>query len=230
MKLADIFEWDANRPLEQIIIVGVNPIIDEIVNNPRLFYNMLNTNEKLTITILYESDTENFNQSLFFDRKQGDRKIDYDRLQTYHARLLGSSGGKKTGFIKDVLSYNTDGNKRCSMESRIRLLQNNLRNFVNLIIKDSIIYYSFTTTEYPSLEMYSKLERAKANNDKNDLGNNLYEQLQKYVQFLLDNDTGGKYLSVPGDELIELYDNHSYPRGIYPRKAFYSTDYQRYSV
>lgn len=58
----------------------------------------------------------------------------------------------------------------------------------------------------------------------------IYKQIVNYLDFLLNPSSGGIYLSSPGDELIQLYDRMDYPRGIYPRKAFYSTEYQRYSV
>lgn len=37
-------------------------------------------------------------------------------------------------------------------------------------------------------------------------------------------------MSKPNDELIELYDMQDMPRGINPRKAFYTTNFQQYSV
>ena len=46
-----------------------------------------------------------------------------------------------------------------------------------------------------------------------------------------ENDKGpGVYNSLPTDEMLVMYDRENVPRGIFPRKAFYNTDFQRYSV
>jgi hypothetical protein len=214
---------DGNPPERRLIILGVNPIIEELTDNPQFFYDLLNVQENLNITVIYESETENFNQSLFFEEGVSRKKIDFDKLQTYRNRLIGGSRGKGkhiAGFAEDVLSG--FGEAIAQNRSRITLFQNNLRHFVNLIIVDDVILYSFTTLDLPTLDMYQRITA-----DSNPI---LYKQFDSLVSFLLNEKVGGVYLSKPGDELIELYDNNSFPRGIYPRKAFYSTEYQRYSI
>ena len=206
-----------------LIVVGVNPIVQEITNNPQLFFDLLNTTS-VKITLIYESETENFNQSLFHVNGSKEKSLDFDKLETYRSRLLGGKKGRKNtaGLVEDVLRYCEDNEKKKDMRSRIRLLQNNLRQFVNIIWADDVIWYCFTTLGLPEISMYQKITK-KTDHD-------LYSQLAAYVNFLLDENTGGKYLSKPDDELIELYDMKDMPRGIYPRKAFYTTNFQRYSV
>lgn len=46
------------------------------------------------------------------------------------------------------------------MRKRIKLLQNNLRQFVNIILADDVIWYCFTTSDLPSLSMYRRITRA----------------------------------------------------------------------
>ena len=223
--LQELIKNDAGNPPEhRLVIVGVNPLIEELTSHPRIFSDFLNVHDDLHIDIVYESETENFNQSLFYQEGASKNKIDFDRLQTYRNRLLGGSRGKGkniAGFVEDVLSvFNSE--KITSIRKRIRLLQNNLRHFVNIILVDDVLFYSFTTLELPSIDMYQRITEVS-----NPV---LYNQLSQYIAFMLNESSGGIFLSKPGDELIELYDNNSFPRGIYPRKAFYSTEYQRYSI
>lgn len=237
MELKDLF-LNSNGKLaeEELVIVGVNPIVQELTSNPQQIFDMLNTPEaddshdisdkKLKITIIYESESENFNQSLFYDKKVTKEKLDYDKLQTYRSRLIGGKKGKKNtaGFVEDVLLFCKAERPEIldSIKSRIILRQNNLRQFVNIILADDTIRYCFTTLDLPSFEMYRRIT------EKDDPS--LYMQLKQYIDYLMNKDSGGKYLSKPDDELIELYDLKDMPRGIYPRNAFYSTNYQRYSV
>lgn len=125
--------------------------------------------------------------------------------------------------MEDILKFcEDDEEKKSEIRGRIQLLQNNLRQFVNIIWADDIIWYCFTTIGLPEISMYRKLT---SESDKD-----LYCQLKTYIDFLLDPSKGKKYLSKPDDELIELYDMKDIPRGIYPRKAFYTNNFQRYSI
>lgn len=225
MKDLEVFfnNSDGNKIQNHLTIIGVNPIVQEITNNPQLLFDLLNTT-KVKITMIYENETENFNQSLFRVNGSKDRFLDFDRLETYRSRLLGGKKGRKNtaGLLEDILRFCENKEKKENMRNRIKLLQNNLRQFVNIIWADDVIWYCFTTLGLPELSMYRKIT------EKSDY--ELYRQLEEYVNFLLDENTGGKYLSKPDDELIELYDMKDIPRGIYPRKAFYTTNFQRYSV
>ena len=235
MELLDLFKNSKGKIAEhQLIIVGVNPMIRELTSNPRTIFDILNTPEKdgttkddqLLITIIYESESEAFNQSLFYSKKTNKEKLDYDKLLTYRSRLTGGKKGKKNtaGFVEDILRFCSAERPEIldSMKKRIILRQNNLRHFANLIFADDVIRYCFTTLSLPDISMY----RSITQEDDPDL----FVQLKQYIDYLMDKNLGGKYLSKQDDELIELYDLDNVPRGIYPRKAFYTTNYQRYSV
>jgi len=215
---------EGNMIQNHLIIVGVNPIVQDVTNNPRLLFDLLNSTQ-VKITMIYESETENFNQSLFRINGSDGKSLDFDKLETYRSRLLGGKKGRKNtaGLVEDILKYcESNEEKRENMRGRIKLLQNNLRQFVNIIWADDVIWYCFTTLGLPEISMYRQITEVS--------DPELYKQLKAYVNFLLDEHTGGKYLSKPDDELIELYDMKDIPRGIYPRKAFYTTNFQRYSV
>jgi len=232
MNLSDFFKNSAGQPPEKnLVIVGVNPIIVEMTANPELFYDMLMCSPHLKITIIYESDSENFNQSLFYDRERSKNKIEFDKLQAYRSRLIGGNRGKtkkSVGFIDDVLNHFKNDKDRINIRERIKLFQNNRRHNINLIYIDDVIWYSETLLDIPTLDMYRKVI-----SESNHI---LFYRYIDYIENLLNtNNATGKiegniFLSKAGDELIQLYDINSYPRGIYPRKAFYSDAFQRYSV
>lgn len=94
MELLNLFRNLSGKPAqEKLIIVGVNPIIQEITENPLMFYDILRSCEKLNITLIYENETENFNQSLFYTKGISKNKMDFDKLQTYRSRLIGGKKG-----------------------------------------------------------------------------------------------------------------------------------------
>lgn len=225
MKFRDILKGSNGKyPQKRLIVLGVNPLISEITDNSLLFSDLLEVNNKLEITLIYESETENFNQSLFYSPKLSKNKVEFEKLKTFQSRFIGGNKGKNkriSGFIEDVVDY-FENDKKENVLKRIHILQNNLRHNVNIICVDDIIWYSFTTLDIPSLDMFRRLDKES--------DNALYLQFNDYINFLLDKDEGRVFLSSPGDELIELYDMYSTPRGIYPRNAFYSTNYQRYSI
>jgi len=215
-------------PKKDLVIVGVNPIVEEMTVNSELFYDMLVCSPRLKITIIYESDSENFNQSLFYDKERSKNKIEIDKLHAYRIRLVGRRNKKFAGFIDNVLNHFKNDKDIINARERIKLFQNNRRHNINLIYIDDVIWYSITTLDIPTLDMYRKVT------EENDA--DLYKQFSDYIDNLINVNKitgeieGNIFLSKAGDELIQLYDNNLYPRGIAPRKAFYSTDFQRYSI
>lgn len=225
MKFEDLLKTtNGHFAQRELTILGVNPIINDLIENAQLINDILRCNQDLKITIIYESETENFNQSLFHD-DSAILQIDFDKLQTYRNRLIGGKKArtkKNAGFVEDVLSFCTSITERDNFTQRLNLLQNNLRHNINVIKIDNTIRYSFTCLTLPSPDLYQTIDIKE-----NEL---LYNQIEQYLLFLTNGKTGGLYLSNPGEELIQLYDRNDFPRGIYPRKAFYSTEFQRYSV
>ena len=54
MELLNLFKNAEGKPAQKrLIIVGVNPIIQEITENPLMFYDVLRTCENLRITLIY---------------------------------------------------------------------------------------------------------------------------------------------------------------------------------
>ena len=57
-----------------------------------------------------------------------------------------------------------------------------------------------------------------------------YRAVNDYIEFYINEQKGGIYQSELSDEMLVMYDKEKIPRGIFPRKAFYNPDFQRYSV
>lgn len=57
-----------------------------------------------------------------------------------------------------------------------------------------------------------------------------YHTTKRYLDNIKDQNKTGKYLSKPGEELLELFDQDNIPRGIFPRDCFYNTDFYQYVV
>lgn len=115
MKDLEVFfnNSEGNKIQNHLTIIGVNPIVQEITNNPQLLFDLLNTT-KVKITMIYENETENFNQSLFRVNGSKDRSLDFDRLETYRSRLLGGKKGRKNtaGLVEDILRFCESNEKK----------------------------------------------------------------------------------------------------------------------
>ena len=140
---------------ERIVIIGINPIIDELLGNAQLFSDLMRCNSNLNVTIIYEDDTENFNQFLFNDKALRKGRIEPEKLQSARRNLLGGETNKG-GFVDSVLkSFPTEEQK--DVGKRLKLYQNNLRHNINLILVDDKIYYCVTGLELPTLEDYESV-------------------------------------------------------------------------
>ena len=54
--------------------------------------------------------------------------------------------------------------------------------------------------------------------------------VETYLLALTADNRGGRYCARPGTEVLELYDHERTPRGIFPRSAFYDTDFSQLVV
>ena len=105
MQFKDLLVNKKGKLAEEIIVIlGINPIVDDLLSNAQLFSDLLRCNSKLNITIIYENDTENFNQFLFNDKNLRLGRIDADKLQRARGNLLGGETSQG-GFVDAVLKF-----------------------------------------------------------------------------------------------------------------------------
>ena len=201
-----------------IIIVGTNPLFPHLEKSARFFADLLILNPDLRLTILCESDSENFNQSLCLDAGSLRDRRSYTQLSIHRNRIFGT--GNKDGLIAEIVSALRDSSLVEKVLQRVVVRQVNLRLPVNVIEVDGLLWWCITTNLFPSLDSYLKVEQ----------GSRFYADLKEFISFYVEPSKGGIYLSQPDEELIELYDKQGYPRGIFPRACFYTTAFERYSI
>lgn len=207
MNLFDIVR-NAKR---QLIIIGVLPIAEELEKSLDKVADMLISEQDLNITIICENDTLCFQYSLLTDTKESKNRKTFANLVTHRNRILGK---KKNSGLKHEVERHDKG-----LTGRITVLQQNAHMPFSVIIVDDVIYYTFITNSFPTIKDYVNID-----ND-----NKQYNQILQYKNFFLDGE-GTQFLSLPGNELIQLYDRENYPRGIFPRSCFYTTKFKRHSM
>ncbi|MDD3042878.1 MAG: NUDIX domain-containing protein, partial [Methanosarcinaceae archaeon] len=204
----------------QIFILGTNPLAPFLEKSAAFFAYLLSENPGLNLTILYESDSENFGQALslktLFPEKP---EIPLSTPADRRAGPEEQTSSKIRGLTEEILSVVPgEASKKQSrkIEDRIFIRQFNLRLPINIIRVDERLWYCITTHILPSIDSYMEVFPE----------NELYTELLSYLASVSDPEKGGPFLSKPGEELIEVYDRKGVPRGILPRKAFYTTEFQ----
>jgi hypothetical protein len=84
-----------------IKIIGTNSLIPHLEKSADFFQNLLILNKDLQITILCESDNENFNQSLCTDTESSERRLSFASLSVHRDRIIGT--GKNDGLVEEIL-------------------------------------------------------------------------------------------------------------------------------
>lgn len=218
MKLPDEFNTLFREATNTVTILGTNPLIPHLENGVDFFRDLLISKENLSLTILVESDSENFSQSLCVDAPAANNRTSYAELNVHRDRILGR--GSTDGWLADFRDSLREVPQRESVYSRVKVYQVNLRLPLNAILVDETVWCSLTGVDLPTIESYFRVASDSP----------LYESLVRLVTSYTNNPYYSKFHSNPGDELIQMFDKLGYPRGIYPRRAFYTTAYQRHSI
>jgi len=200
-----------------VTIIGTNPLIPHLEQSATFFADLLTLNDHLKLTVLYESDSENFNQSLCVDTDFSKNRVSYASLSVHRDRTSGARKGG--GLLYEILSHINDDDLKNEIVTRIKFKQCNLRLPINLILSDDKLWCCIVTHNLPDLDSYFLVEN-----------NNFREELLNFIDFYISDAKGGIYLSEPSEELIQLFDKDNIPRGIFPRSCFYTTSFQRYSI
>jgi 8-oxo-dGTP pyrophosphatase MutT (NUDIX family) len=213
-RLRKFFEDARSR----IIILGTNPLIPHLERSAKYFANFLTLNDQVTLIVLYESDSENFGQSLCIDTDSSKNRISFSSLNTHRDRVSGKR--RNRGLLREITSYIQERDRKRQVAERIRIRQVNLRLPVNLVMADDKLWCCITTSALPTLDSYFSVKKNSA----------LYNRLTEFIDFYIRPEQGGIYLSEPEEELLQIYDRNGYPRGIAPRACFYTTAFQRHSI
>lgn len=202
---------------DSITIIGTNPLIPHLEQSASFFVDLLTLNDRLKLTVLYESDSENFNQSLCIDTDFSTNKASYASLSVHRDRISGVRKGG--GLLYEILHNINDDDIKNDLIKRIKFKQCNLRIPINLILSDDKLWCCIVTHNLPDIDSYFLVNN-----------NNLRKELHDFIDFYISDTKGGIYLSEPTEEMIQLFDKDNIPRGIFPRSCFYTTSFQRYSI
>jgi hypothetical protein len=205
----------------QVVIVGVNPLFPDLEESAAYFQNLMGAQQDLRLAIFYESDNENFGQSVTTAIDwlgTSDRSHSYAELTIHRDRVAGTAA--HTGLKRAIEDLTPDAEQAQSIRNRVTIKQLNLRVPMNIIVADDRIWTCSVLTRSASMEDYIEVSA----------GSKPYADVWAYVDGLRKNASAGLYTSEPGDELIWVYDRAGVARGIFPRAAFYTTRYARYSV
>ena len=208
MDLVDLIKNTAN----ELTIIGTIPLYDELVDFSEEIYQALVQNQNLHLNIFYESDSDLFYQSLSTDTRFARNRVSFAKLKDSRNRV--------SRLRESVIKYAAIPEEKKFLTERLQVEQVNLRLLLNVIRSDKELYLCPVSSEIPSKQMYHHIE-------SNDVW---YSLVNDYIDFYTDEQKGRIYQSKPSDEMLVMYDKDEIPRGIFPRKAFYNTDFQRYSV
>ncbi|GAB3996399.1 NUDIX domain-containing protein [Nocardioides marmoraquaticus] len=204
----------------RVIIIGVNPLLPHLEESAAYFQTYMGAQQDLHLSIYCESDNENFGQSVStaVDWGASRRSHSYAELTIHRDRVAGTQA--RAGLKRAIEDLTPDAEQARSIRNRVTVKQLNLRIPLNVIVADSRIWTCTVLTRSATIEDYVEVPE----------GSNTYEDIQTFVDGLHDGSAAGIYASEPGDELIWVYDRAGVARGIFPRAAFYTTRYARYSV
>jgi hypothetical protein len=223
MELNRLFPKKIDKEINEITIIGVLPIENEITGHSKEIVNLYNHNPKFKMKIFHESENDLFVRSLYLDSKSSNKRISFQELKNKISRIkrLHKSflSREEEWLEKELIVSNDDLERKIGKPQNLTICQLNLKQSLNIIKIDNEIYTSNIFLDIATLKDYL----LESDEDK-------VKNIIKYIDYISDKKQGGTYQSTEGDELIEMYDIDDCPRGIFPRKAFYNTDFQRSSV
>jgi len=241
------------KSAKHIEVLGCNPVA-ELFTSVEFFVHLRQFIErrfsedkkgKSLFSIYAESEQEDFCQKLLDSRGSANFKLSYIEKK---GLIFGEEQANyKSALVAEIINrivrkaeddYKSVNKQLLEFaEKNIIVKQLNLRMPFNCIKIDDEIWFSPLGLNVPELNHYIWL-------DKNDerLGM-IHLEVDKYLDFLQTSDEdsekkkykpqmgGAKFLSMPGDELIDAYDELTDKRvAVFSRKAFLTKEYKRGSI
>ncbi|HVF38439.1 MAG TPA: NUDIX domain-containing protein [Gemmatimonadaceae bacterium] len=190
-----------------ILILGIVPLASWLTRPSPALASLLAFPNDVRLTCLHESESELFFASLVTDHPSSHPRISFTKMRELRNRALRTleSAHKRAGVPAE----------------RLRLREVNLRTYLSAVFVDQRdLYVKPWLPGDINADNYLQISVATP----------WFEEINRLLT-AYDNDKGpGVYNSLASDEMLVMYDRESVPRGIFPRKAFYNTDFQRYSV
>ncbi len=195
-----------SRTARQVTIIGTVPVTDESairLLKEHVFSKLEGADTRCTVVA--ESDNQLFGHSL---------RTDTPHFPDPSGRLTFTQLRFRRNLIQQELEKSSDRKKHSSFQLSTLPLP------IYVIQVDDKTWY-LPATGYPaSLDRFKELA----------VGDPWYEMISSYIVKLQDRQEDGRYLTAPGKELLELFDQERIPRGIYPRDCFYDTDHYQFVI
>jgi len=199
---------NARRQVRMLGVVALNASWKELAGE---WAEKLSYESDFKVTLLCESDNMLFSRAFTYDTDAAK----YDR---HSFQMLKFVRDRVTNDLLDFLSEQGVPNdligrgKTFEVEITylpipISVVQVDDRVFTNLWLHQSEDTFEEITPDHP-----------------------WYTSITRYVDTYFDPNLGRKYACNVKEEVLELFDHSRIPRGIYPRKSFYDTDYSQLVV
>lgn len=182
-----------------VTIVGLSPFLETWQDVLSSIETAASDRPEMTLLVLYESEDHLFLRSLTTDSRFSKPRISYKVLQERRARALRALRASQV------------------LRGRLRLLQLNLPLTTYVVAIDDGIWYAPVLDQLHGLSLFRRLS----------LSSDLRQAIRSYIDFITSDEKGGIFQSSPDSEMLVMYDRQDIPRGLFPRKAFYNTDFQR---
>lgn len=196
---------------EQVSFLGVVAIDADWDFLAEQWSSKLRDNPDFRINVLCESDNMLFSKAFTYDTDLASKRRSFEDLKFVRDRVFDLKESLLlAGAPKDVIF--DIGKPRVDIEII------HLQIPVSVVKVDGRIFMSLWLHE-----VWSEFEEVEKDNP-------WMNQLDSYIQTYFNQDLGRKYSCKPGEEILELFDHHRVPRGIYPRESFYDTDYSQLVV
>lgn len=166
----------------------------------------LRDNPDFEITILCESDNMLFSKSFTLDTDLAENRRSFQELRFIRDRAIVDL----PEFLLEAGISGANSNVKIEvmhLPIPVSIVQVDDRTFTNLWLHEIEDYFEEVTEQHQWCSL-----------------------LERYASTYFDPKYGRKYASDPKDELLELFDHDRIPRGIYPRRSFYDTDYSQLVV
>ena len=210
--------WEViKKAKSQVVVIGTLPFRLELEGASRNIADLLMLRENLTITILYESNTELFQQSISLNSNT--ESLTYSKMLAAKNRI---SGRKGVGGLRSEVEEHCREGEKADIINRLVILQINCRMPLNVVMVDDNYWTAEQLTTFIEPKDYKLI-------DINNIDR--INSLNDYVGKFMSEGYWKKYLSnEAADDLIPVFDRRRYPHGVLPRKSFYTTNYARYVV
>lgn len=190
---------------EKVRILGVIILNPDWNSMMEKLQSKLQSNSNFSIRVLCESSNTLFAKSLTCDTEHSKNRISFRELEFIRNRT--------TIELLDFLRKN--GIDTSDKNKKIQINITHLPLPSAVVEVDGRIYVSDWLDDIPST--FEEIEPSDYR----------FNKFSDYLTTYFDSARGGKYAADSDDELLELFDHSRTPRGIYPRKSFYDTDFSQ---